>query len=401
MNCLPFNVQTALIGLGGLTGFLCWGHEGGLFPEVIVAVLFAVGSEVKSRFGWWGMWLGYFLAGARGLPGGAAVFFGDSAPWMGYSLWIGSSLLLSMSFLFFWSSNPRFRAFGVVAAIVLDILPPLGIIGWLSPVVVAGAFFPGMGWMGVVLMLAFAGLLVSGCWRWVGGVFVISLVANLIAAVHPVSPPPGWSGLDTHFSRLSSGNGADAGQILASIHRISWLSKFAAGVGRGSVVVLPETLLGELSGVSAFELNQVSEDLSSRGSRVIVGAELPVAGGPGGRYENALVVLGGSGSEGKFVQGIPVPVSMWRPWAADGAVADIFEHSNVVEVGGRRVAAVICYEELLAYSYLWSMGARPDLLVGAANVWWARDTSIPAIQRQTLASFGRLFGVPVVRAANY
>ena len=45
------------------------------------------------------------------------------------------------------------------------------------------------------------------------------------------------------------------------------------------------------------------------------------------------------------------------------------------------------------------MGSTP-VLVGAANDWWARETSIPAIQGQALDAWGRLFGLPVVRATN-
>lgn len=58
-------------------------------------------------------------------------------------------------------------------------------------------------------------------------------------------------------------------------------------------------------------------------------------------------------------------------------------------------------EQLLAFSVLRTMVSKPDVLVGAANVWWIRDRSIPVIQEQMLKSFGRLFGVGVVGAWNY
>jgi hypothetical protein len=47
-----------------------------------------------------------------------------------------------------------------------------------------------------------------------------------------------------------------------------------------------------------------------------------------------------------------------------------------------------------------SMAHNPDLIVGAANDWWARNTSIPTIQGQALDMWGRLFSLPVVRAIN-
>ena len=64
------------------------------------------------------------------------------------------------------------------------------------------------------------------------------------------------------------------------------------------------------------------------------------------------------------------------------------------------VAYSICYEQLLVFPILISMAHDPDLIVGAANDWWARGTSIPTIQGQALDVWGRLFSLPVVRATN-
>jgi apolipoprotein N-acyltransferase len=61
---------------------------------------------------------------------------------------------------------------------------------------------------------------------------------------------------------------------------------------------------------------------------------------------------------------------------------------------------VICYEQLLSWSMLKAVSGTPDVLVGAANGWWAKDTSIPAIQREMMRAYGRLFGVGVVMAGN-
>jgi len=110
-----------------------------------------------------------------------------------------------------------------------------------------------------------------------------------------------------------------------------------------------------------------------------------------------LVALGGDADP--LVQRVPVPVGMWRPWAADSIAADPFG-SGIGLVAGRRVAYAICYEQLLTFPLLVSMAYRPDVIVGAANDWWARSTSIPTIQGQVLDVWGRLFGLPVIRATN-
>lgn len=90
---------------------------------------------------------------------------------------------------------------------------------------------------------------------------------------------------------------------------------------------------------------------------------------------------------------------MWRPWADESVAADPLA-SGVGQVAGRKVAYSICYEQLLVFPLLVSMAHSPDLIVGAANDWWARDTSIPTIQKQALDVWGLLFDLPVVRAVN-
>jgi Carbon-nitrogen hydrolase len=60
----------------------------------------------------------------------------------------------------------------------------------------------------------------------------------------------------------------------------------------------------------------------------------------------------------------------------------------------------VCYEQLLVFPLLVSMAHDPDLIVGVANDWWARDTNIPAIQGQALKAWGRLFRLPVISAVN-
>ena len=90
---------------------------------------------------------------------------------------------------------------------------------------------------------------------------------------------------------------------------------------------------------------------------------------------------------------------MWKPWDKESFAADPLA-SGVGSVAGRTVAYSVCYEQLLVYPILISMLHSPDVIVGAANNWWARKTNIPAIQAQSLDAWGRLFSRPVIRATN-
>lgn len=136
---------------------------------------------------------------------------------------------------------------------------------------------------------------------------------------------------------------------------------------------------------------------------MLVGAEIPTQDAQ--RYLNAVVTLGGvvgaDGVQAMAVEGIPVPVSMWKPWADDGAIADVWARGGQVTVNGQRAAVLICYEQFLTWSIIERFLAKPDVLVGVSNVWWTGGDQMPRVQQQTMQVWGRLFAVGVVLAANH
>ncbi|RWF13601.1 MAG: conjugal transfer protein TraB, partial [Mesorhizobium sp.] len=100
----------------------------------------------------------------------------------------------------------------------------------------------------------------------------------------------------------------------------------------------------------------------------------------------------------------PVPVSMWQPWRAwfgqDGGARANFFANPVVELSGTKIAALICYEQLIVWPALQSMLYSPDLIVATGNGWWTAGTSIAAIQQASATAWARLFAVPIVMAFN-
>lgn len=393
-------IPWAVFGSG--IGYLAWGNVGSLLWLWLLPFAF---GRASSRSAAYALMLGYYLAGARGLPAGAAVFFGEAAPWWyGAVLWIGASALLALPFGLLWSDDVKRRGLRFLVALAIVAVPPLGLIGWCSPLAAAGALFPGLGWIGLV---ATAGLMAwismarlsvdqAVVMVLIGG--MVGLICNIEALIASPAAPTHWRGMDTEFPRLSSGGHDDAGQLLASMQRIRWIKDLAATVPAGETRVLPETVLGPLGGLAEFQLQQAEQALEARGSRLVVGAEVPQ---PDGRYINALVVLGSTTVKRPIIaQGIPVPVAMWNPFGRNGAVADLWGRSAVVDLGGTRVGGLICYEQLLPWPIFQRVVARPSVLLAVSNVWWARGTVIPAIQRQTVHAFARLFSLPVIAATN-
>ena len=385
-----------LVASSALCGF-AWGHNGFAWLIGLAAVVPLLWHWSVSR--WWAgaVALAYYLAGSRGLPFGAGIFFAESAPaWFSWALWLGAGLVNALPWLVLWSQNPRRQAWTLPAVLVLTALPPLGFIGWTNPLTAAGVVFPGLGFIGLAFLLV--GLVAVVLQRWPVAVLVasVAVAANVSAALW-VKPAPWsafWSGQDTHFARLQTDAKPD---LLGEGQRVMQILMIAGQVEPGRVVVLPETVLPRVRQGNQFAasmLADVSDRLKAKGSAILVGAEVAAPGQP---LQNALVALGDAG--GPLVQRVPVPIGMWRPWAAESIAADPLA-SGVGEVAGRKVAYSICYEQLLVFPLLVSMTNGPDLIVGAANDWWARDTSIPIIQGQALDAWGKLFGVPVVRSTN-
>ena len=43
---------------------------------------------------------------------------------------------------------------------------------------------------------------------------------------------------------------------------------------------------------------------------------------------------------------------------------------------------------------------KPERLLGISNLYWAKDTNIEQIQRETLELYGLLFDIPIYYSVN-
>jgi predicted amidohydrolase len=162
-------------------------------------------------------------------------------------------------------------------------------------------------------------------------------------------------------------------------------------------IVLPESALGFWTPTVARLWSQ-----GLRGSQltVIAGAAVIDSGG----YDNVMVAISADEARILYRERMPVPVSMWQPWRAwtgrgGGARANFFSNP-VVQSDGQKVAALICYEQLLLWPVLQSMLHSPTAIVATGNGWWTAGTSIVAIQNASVIAWAKLFGLPVVTAFN-
>ena len=199
--------------------------------------------------------------------------------------------------------------------------------------------------------------------------------------------PRGWAGINTSFHFTEAGQYADHDQHMAMIALVK------AAVEEGATaIVLPESALGIWTPTTERLWARELADLD-----VIVNAGAIVLGQSG--YDNVMLEISGMGAEVVYLERMPVPVSMWRPWTTGGASAHFFANP-VVDFAGASILPLICYEQLLIWPVLQSMLFNPEIMVATGNGWWTGDTNIVPIQQASAEAWASLFDLHLVLAFN-
>ena len=364
-----------------------WGGSGLLGPlaSLCLPLLVAGSGTVRRRFG---LALAYYAVGCWPIVSAVLGYWGEHHALMAWAAWAGAAVALSLP----WALPPR-RG-GLLAALLLTALPPLGVIGWLSPMNAAGVLFPGMGWIGVLCLLALAVILPLALRDWDGSrrvlvpLLVCAVLANAAAAVRlgvgltPASPK-GWVGIQTQIR-------PDNGNVFADIANNQ--AVIASGLDQGAgarVLVFPEAILPNwYDGTKAQFAAAVPP-----GQIWLLGAQM------GAR--DALVRV-----EHGYADPVPIAQAAglllggdWQPWNPRTLRPAWWQ--RVFDLDGERVWTAICVEQVQPWTWLEALWQRPTVILAQSNAWWAAPGSAaPGIQDASTRAWARLMGVSVVRAVN-
>ena len=337
---------------------------------------------------------------------GARNFFGPRASVLEtVALWIISSLLLALPWFLVWTRDRRQLLWRAPVGLILSVLPPLGLIGWASPLTSTGFLFPGTSWFGLIGCTVATGAL---AWRPKSAIVVLSILAigiNLYSvSAADVPALTGWQGVNTNFGAKSK----DQSSPLAELQAAEFIQSQAVN-SNARVVVFPESVVSTWTAATDSFWQDAIIRLRTAGRTIIVGAKVIEAqpqsafsaddfamsiatlrSAPVGpqlnstsqadrwpAYRNVLVVRGHENT--MFDQRIPVPLSMWRPFSRSGVQLHLAGPA-VLPVAGERAAVLICYEQLLTWPILTSLLRRLTVIVAVANDYWAGGTTIPAFQ---------------------
>lgn len=381
------------LALGVALGYLAW-HPEATQWWVLPLPLIWVAS--RTRLAAFLLWLGYYLAGARDVPVIFTSFFQESWSGWGVATWLIHAALLSLPWAVFWREKPTTRRaiLSAVAALLVTTLPPLGILGWLSPLLLAGEAFPGTGWIGLGLTFCIL-VLLAGCarhqWRALALLSIVTASTSLAANAWYTPPrdPENWTGIDTAMGDYPKERTA------AYHHHQALLESVEAQLKAGAkVIVLPEGIVGLWRAGSQFWWRDIDQMARERNATVVLGADLPA---DGERYFNGAALLGATA--GALRGRVPMPIGVWRPGQEVGGVPDLLGRGTT-QLHGTQVAYSICYEDFLIYPMLLSSLDKPRAIISLANNWFADDLDAVWIQRRSIENQARLFRLPLVRAVN-
>ncbi len=339
-----------------------------------------------------------YLMAAREQPLAILRVLPQYSPAEALGLWLAHGMLLALPWWLAWQpvrAAPVRRAGALLAALLLGLLPPFGMLGWLHPLTLGGWLYPAWGLTGLAATTVLLLGLTLGATRWTLAFTAAALVAN--ALYRPVPQPSDWVALDTQLPRMTPDAASRMARQLALIAQVE--KQLAASP---AVVLLPEEIAGPWTAAEAFWWQPTFEAARAHGTTLILGAQRP---DPQGWRNGALIVAPWETRWQLARQ--PIPLAEWHPWADDAAPTGWLSpaHSlatGMADVAGQRVLFSFCYEDLLTLPMLVSalQGPAPQRIVSLANQWWARGMAEPVVQQQTLAAWGRLWGIPVLRAVN-
>jgi predicted amidohydrolase len=397
------------------------GHAAGNVLSVTVPALAL--RQPTRRFGYLSA-VFYYGGASWPIVPAARNFFGPHPVAVdALGLWVIAAFLLALPWFCVWTSDRRQYLWRGALGIVMTVIPPLGVIGWASPLTASGFLFPGTSWIGVFALTLAMGFLASSPRIALLAISSAAIILNL--SVGPAPKLPEWEGIDTHFGGVSHEHtGAIAEfRVVESIQRRALASQ-------AKIVVFPETVVPEWSPATEAFWEGTLSNIRSSGKTIMVGSKVVgptrIAGftaddfaasialltsgrppisvaGPSRHsvtspFRNVLIVRGRD--EAIFEQRIPVPIGMWRPLGGEGAKIHLGGPA-VLPMAGERAAILICYEQLLTWPILTSILQRPTVIVAVANDHWATGTPIPQLQLNAVRAWARLISVPYVSATNF
>ncbi len=367
------------IAAGSLTGYAAWGH-GIEFTILSTALLFAY-IRFSRRLLIFLFALFYYLLASRGLLIGTIHYYKSIK--IAFAVWFIAAAASSSVWALVWHKKLKIRYYLLPIVLIIISIPPIGFINWVNPLISAGAIFPNFKWGGFISLLIIV-IFINYIFKYNR---LISFGVITICLILPFYMPKpkinnSFASVQSHF-KYAIGHS----DFQSKFYRLEKFVSMANDSNR-SLVVLPENALGFFS-----ELDMMVLDGFDHNKTVFAGANIDL---PHSKlYANVFMEFRNGHFEVVYWQRVPVPVSMW----GNGAKAYLFKNP-VIKINGINTGVFICYEQLIALTYIETFYHNPKQLIGVSNLWWAKGTSVKNIQLETIQQWANLFGVSYAFSVN-
>jgi apolipoprotein N-acyltransferase len=379
---------------------------------------------------------GYYIAALWPMVPGLERYIGRSATFVApMALWVFTAVLLSIPWTIAATSDRLQCLWRAPLALLVTVIPPLGIIGLASPVTAAGYLFMGTGWAGLAVVAFLPGILLATQVltfrrRLVVRCFLIALcigvaIGGRLSRSGDAQTPRGWVAVNTHFG--------DVSQPFRDFVAAQLIQQKAAE-SPARVLIFPEAVVPRWSEATEAFWHQSLDGCRRRGQILAIGAGLPTKTSQhepdklsdlqlydfGAAIDalrtmdttvlrtfqrkprlepidNAMLVVGADSAT--FYQRVPVPVGMWQPLSRTSVPLRLTA-PGVFTIDHQRAAVLICYEQMLTFPILASMLQHPTVIIGISNTFWVKGTPIPKYQATALRGWARLFRLPYLLAVN-
>src|SRR6266851_6812422 len=378
------------------TAAIAWSGHLAAIPLSLVAPLFVY--HAKSRTHAYVSVFSYYAAASWSLIPGARAFFGvQGTPVIGLCLCLAAAGLLALPWgLLFTRARGR-AALYVPLCILLTAMPPLGIIGWASPLLSAGLLFPGSKWFGLAVFIIFLSL-----FRFKPALSVVCLTfCTFVFHFQYTQPqlPAGWESVNTNYGGAGQGDTDFTTEYNAHQSMQTTILE-----SRADVLLFPEHLVTNWNESTEAFWGDTLTSAATQHRTILIGAGINQPADSRNpfdqnRYLNVLLARGEENTA-VYQQRIPIPIEMWKPLGDDGVPLNLFARGTI-HVHNQNAAVLICYEQILVWPFLSSALEHPTILLTTGNDYWAKNTRIPAIQQSSTASWARLFHLPVLSASNF
>jgi len=354
--------------------------------SLLVLTLWAI---TRSRYGAFSVGFFYFIGFTHAVP--QAVFgYKDIAIGQALSAillwWPSAAMIFAVPFALFWSDTKPLT-FRAPLLLVTLLLPPFGIFGMGHPVLAAGALFPATGLFGIALIIALSPIYVTSyCWC---GLLLSAALICMHGGLQPLTDVSILA-IDTDFD--SNANKTTHNLTTDWLRPSELRARLLGSAPTASILVLPE----EIAGVFTPEiLNRWSALARETNKILLVGGDQISSMHP----SNAFVAFSSDNNNTLYTQRQPVPFTMWKPWSTR-AYPISFMNRSVAKVRGKKLGFLLCYELLIPWTVLQTAAQHPDVIVGATNISYARNTNLYALMELHRKLWASLFELPFIVAHN-